>query len=226
MKRLILSAAAPAVLALSLSACAVRPPAMTAIPLIEVEPDWKQMLSAPDRGWLEAMPSAWAAARAAVPARMARFAAREGVLLDPQAARFHPLPTPGSYRCRLVRLSGGKGPGQGMIRSFPENFCYIGGTEADELSFTKQTGTELPGGWLHADSPRRMVLTGAMQARPGDNSLAYGTQSARNVVGVLERIGPLRWRLVLPLRDGQAGLDVYDLTPVGQDQQVVEPALK
>jgi len=42
-------------------------------------------------------------------------------------------------------------------------------------------------------------------------------------VGVIERIGPFRWRLVLPWRGERPGLDIYELTPVPLEQQAAEP---
>ncbi|HEX7855408.1 MAG TPA: DUF4893 domain-containing protein [Sphingobium sp.] len=216
MQRLILITAA-----LALSACATTPKGKTAMPLVE-EPGWRAVVSREDEQRLDHLPATWSSALASVPSRYRRTVTREGDLLSPDAARDHPSPPPGSYRCRLVKL----GPGSGRepsVRSFPDYFCYIRGEKDNELSFSKQTGTELPGGWLHKDGDRRLVLTGARQRTPGDNSLAYGKEPARDVVGVIERIGPFRWRLVMPWRDAGTGLDVYELTPVPADQQAAEP---
>ena len=39
------------------------------------------------------------------------------------------------------------------------------------------------------------------------------------MVGVLERIGAFRWRLVIPWPQNDAKLDVFELTPVDFNQQ-------
>ncbi|MFT3965887.1 MAG: DUF4893 domain-containing protein [Sphingobium sp.] len=207
---------------LALSACAATPAPKGAIPLVEDEPEWRAVLSAADAKRLDELPALWTEALGAVPPRYRKLVTKEGALLAPDAARDHPAPSPGSYRCRLVKL----GPATKKelpVRAFPENFCYIRAEKNNELSFSKQTGSELPGGWLHRDGDRRMVLTGARQRTPGDNSLAYGADPQRDVAGVVERIGPFRWRLVLPWKAAGTGLDVYELTPVPADQQVNEP---
>ena len=121
----------------------------------------------------------------------------------------------------MVRLGAAAGP-RG-IRVMPPFFCYIRGESDNLLSFAKQTGTELPGGWLYPDDEKRYVFLGARQRRPGDTSLAYGAERVRDVVGVAERIGSFRWRLEIrgPSRDG---LDVYELTPVpGRESAACSP---
>lgn len=208
--------------AAALSGCAGTPVTRPALPLVEAEPGWRGVVSIEDAQRLEHVPATWESALAAVPARYRPLVVHEGELLDPTSARDHPAPPPGSYRCRLVRLSDGT-KGQPAVRAFPTNFCYIRGEGANALSFAKQTGTELPGGWLHADGDRRLVLVGARQRVAGDTTLAYGQDTARDVVGLFERIGPFRWRLVLPWRDAGTGLDIYELIPVPPDQQAAEP---
>ena len=84
-----------------------------------------------------------------------------------------PALSPGSYHCRLVRLAGRAG-----YASFAPDFCYVDGNGAG-LSFTKQTGTTLPGGWLHPDSDRRQVFLGTMRNTPAQVAPPYGTNPAR-----------------------------------------------
>ena len=45
---------------------------------------------------------------------------------------------------------------------------------------------------------------------------AYGEDKSRDMAGVLERIGPMRWRLAIPYPRSGARLDVYELTPVAE----------
>lgn len=221
MQRMFLAMAA----AVALSACASTAPVSPGLVTVseEPEPAWMALISAEDRARLDRLPEIWDDALDAVPVRQRGAVLKEADLLVPRAARDHAAPPPGSYRCRLVRLGQPASRREPAVRSFADFFCYVRAEQGGGLSFTKQTGTELPGGWLHPDGDRRMVLVGAMQRMAGDNSLAYGAEPDRDLVGVIERVGPFRWRLVLPWRGERAGVDVYELTPVPPDQQVEEP---
>ena len=183
---------------------------------------WQAIVTGQDDRRVSDLSATWASALAASK-RFSKQIAREGELLMPDAARNHPAPPPGSYRCRLIKIGTAQGR-EPAFQTFPEYFCHIRGDRADALFFTKQTGTELPGGWLHDDGERRLILTGAKQHGINDAPLVYGTEPDRDLVGVVERIGPFRWRLVLPWRGERQGLDVYELTPVPVEQQAAEPA--
>ena len=107
---------------------------------------------------------------------------------------------------------------RGRARGFPSQFCFVGGEADGRLSFNKQTGSDLPNGWLYADDSDRYIFLGAQQHKPGENSLAYGTDRARDIAGVVERVGPFKWRLVVPKTNAKS-LWVYELTPVPTAQQ-------
>jgi hypothetical protein len=206
-----------------LTACAPRSAVqLVSAQVVPAPPGWEALISAQDRDRLARLPATWATALAAISLRQRALVAKESDLLVAGAARSHPGLPPGSYRCRLVKL-GADTPRGPAIRSFPDNYCYIRAEAGDALSFTKQTGSELPGGWLHADSDRRMILVGARQRAVGDNSLVYGAAPDRDLVGTVERVGPFRWRLVLPWRADVPGLDIYELTPIPLERQAVEP---
>ena len=106
----------------------------------------------------------------------------------------------------------------GRARAFPEQFCFVGGEADGRLSFNKQTGSDLPNGWLYPDEKDRYIFLGAQQRKPGDNSIPYGAERSRDLAGVIERVGPFRWRLVMP-RTTPRALWVYELTPVPAAQQ-------
>lgn len=198
-----------------LAGCATQPrggsagkaPAVAAEP-VPAAPHWTTIATPGDRARLAALGDSWTRARSAVPRRLAGRIAAEGALLDPAAALDLPALSPGSYRCRLVRLGGRAG-----YASFAPDFCYVDGNGAG-LSFTKQTGTTLPGGWLHPDGDRRQVFLGTMRTTPAQIAPPYGTNPARDVAGVVERVGPLRWRLVMTRAGQGAILDLYELVPV------------
>jgi hypothetical protein len=188
---------------------------MAAEPLAPSEQAWRDTIAPADQAMLERLPSIWADVLAAARKRSAAEIDAEGPLLDADAALEHPELPPGSYWCRVVRI--GKIAGHDRIRSFPPRFCYVR-DEDKGLSFTKQTGSDLPAGYLYADGDDRYIFLGARQEAPGDVSLGYGVDPDRDVAGVVERVGAFRWRLVAP-RDGGKGIDVYELTPVPADEQ-------
>lgn len=208
--------------ALSLAACASTKPAIQFASVEQVvEPGWRSTMSAEDVARLEALPRTWEAVRGQAELRSKRLWAAHADLVAADAALDHPALPPGSYNCRLISL-GQKTARGAAVRAFNPFFCYVRGEGEAGLSFTKQTGTDLPGGWLHADGDRRYVFLGAKQRKPGDNSLGYGSDAERDLAGVVERVGPFRWRLVVPWRNGKPGLDVYELTPVPADLQAPE----
>ncbi len=196
-----------------LAGCAVTPRRPSASVQIDVPhgPEWLSLATAQDQAAIAALGSAWINARAAIKGRAARRMAGEGALLDPDAALDLPALSPGPYRCRLVRLGGRRG-----FAIYPPDFCYVDGDRGG-VSLTKQTGRNLPSGWLHADTQRRLVFLGTSR-QPGEPAAPpYGKTPERDVVGVVERVGPLRWRLVLTKAGQGALLDVYELAPAAPD---------
>lgn len=172
--------------------------------------DWRRTASTEDAQRIARLPEAWTAALAA--ARAAGFARRisaEGALLDPAAALPRPAPTPGVYMCRLVRIGGGgRAPAFSTVRP---TFCFVG-VSGDQLSLTKPEGSERPAGYLWDDgAAKRMTFLGSLA--PGRGApVAYGEDRLRDVAGIFERIGPFRFRLVIPARDA-ARLDIFELLP-------------
>ena len=199
---------------LALAGCAsapVVPPVVATAPAVTIgsEPaGWDVTASASDRQRIAALPATWARARAAVPRRQAAKLKAEGALVDPAAALEAPTLPPGPYHCRLVRFGGRAG-----FASYAPDFCYVE-VEKDSLAFTKQTGTNLPVGWLFPDTHTRQIFLGSFK-RPGEAAApAYGDRPAQDVAGVVERVAPFRWRLVLTQAGNGAMLDIYELVPV------------
>lgn len=181
----------------------VAPPA--AVVKVEQSKEWEEIVTLSDKALVAALPEQWARAHAAVPRRLGARLRREGPLADPAAALEAPTPPPGPYHCRLIRFGGRAG-----MATFPPDFCYVE-TSDGRLSFTKQTGSNLPNGWLYEDGPTRLVFLGTMG--PG----RYADTPDRDVAGVVERVSPFRWRLVLTRAGRGALLDVYELVPVTPD---------
>jgi len=143
---------------------------------------------------------------------------REGKLLLPRASLPRPAPTPGSYNCRLIKL--GKATAKGKTyESFKPFFCYVE-VEDDLLTIVKQTGSQRPSGRLwEDDDPNRLIFLGSLALGGNDAPLAYGDDPKRDMAGVLERIGPFKWRLVIPWPQSISKLDVFELTPVAQQPE-------
>ncbi len=184
-----------ALLALTLAGCQLTPPLPPgAAPLLPVGENWRAIVSPADADRLTRLDAAWEAARAG---------ASPPLLRD---AGLWPAPPPGSYRCRVWRLAEGR-----AARRFPAQFCHVG-IEGALLSFAKQTGDERWAGYFYVEGERRMIFLGAAAA--GGAVPGYGADAGRDVVGVVERVAPLRYRIVMPWPRAGGALDILELVPV------------
>ena len=208
-----------------LSGCAVNKPKLPpgVRPSVEVGPPlksetWKAVATAEDKDRLAHLGVAWAEALEEAKKTNAADIRREGRLLMPDAALPRPDPTPGSYNCRLIKI-GKASPKGKAFESFKPFFCYVE-VEGDLLTIVKQTGSQRPAGRLwEDDEPTRLVFLGSLALGDETTPLAYGDDPKRNMAGVLERIGPFKWRLVIPWPQSTSKLDVFELTPVDFSQQ-------
>jgi hypothetical protein len=185
------------------------PPAVAAVPVGE---NWRAVIRSDDLDRINRLDAAWQAGLAEARAR--RFGAQiaaEGALLAPAAELPRASPPPGSYQCRLIRL--GAGADRRAFTAYPSYFCHIG-VEGELLSFTKQTGSERPGGYIWNDSDTRLIFLGAMASGEDEAPPAYGDSPGSDLAGVAERIGPFRYRIVFPWPQGGAKIDVLELVPV------------
>ncbi len=197
----------------ALAACtpASRPGPRAVVEVPPADQPWRAIAEAEDGAIIDGFAGVWTRATQG-PLRVRNAIAAEGPLLDAGAGLDHPALPPGSYNCRAVRIE------RGRLTEFPPQFCFVRGESGGRLSFNKQTGSDLPNGWLVPDRGTRYIFLGAQQRRPGDNGMAYGTDRRSDRIGVAERIGPFRWRLAMP-RDGGSSLWVYELTPVPVERQ-------
>ena len=69
------------------------------------------------------------------------------------------------------------------------------------------------------DDPNRLVFLGSLALGDEQQPLAYGDDPKRDMAGVLQRIAPFRWRLVIPWPQSTSKLDVFELTPVADQPQ-------
>ena len=218
-----LTGAALAALGL-LSACATGPKLPPGVHAsVEVGPPlkseaWKAVATDADEDRLARLGLAWQEALAEAKKSDAAEVRKEAKLLLPRSALPRPDPTPGSYNCRLIKL--GKAGAKGKAyESFKPFFCYVE-IEGDLLTIVKQTGSQRPAGRLwEDDDPNRLVFLGSLALGDEDQPLAYGDNPKRDMAGVLERIAPFKWRLVIPWPQSTSKLDVFELTPVDFKQQ-------
>jgi hypothetical protein len=189
----------------------VRPTVEVGAPLVSEA--WKGVATAEDEDRIARLGLAWQDALSDAQRTNAGDIRREGKLLLPRAALPRPEPTPGSYNCRLIKL-GRAVPGGKSYETFKPFFCYVE-VEDDLLTIVKQTGSQRPAGRLWKDDDAtRLIFLGSLALGNVDQPLAYGDDPKRNMAGVIERIGPFRWRLVIPWPQSTSKLDVFELTPV------------
>jgi hypothetical protein len=196
---------------LAVQACA-RTREVVARPTAERPSDnWHILATEDDRSRLRRWRQAWTEALAgARPAHAAEIAG-EGALLDPDAALPGArLPT-GDYRCRTIKL-GTRQAGAAPYRVYPAVRCRVGAQSA-RLRLTALDGPQRPIGILFPDTGRRLIFLGTLQL--GDEALAlrYSRDTERDMIGIVERVGENRWRLVFPYPHFESLLDVIELVP-------------
>jgi len=137
--------------------------------------------------------------------------AAEGVLLDPDAAiGGGPIPG-GDYRCRVIKV-GAKQPGLLDYVVYPAFACRIsagGGVHR----FAKLSGSQRPVGVIFPGDTMRQVFLGTLVLGDETRAMQYGRDPDRDLAGFVERIGPARWRMVLPRPAFESTLDVIELIP-------------
>ena len=179
---------------------------------------WKAVATPADEDRLARLGLAWQEALDEAQRTNAADVRREGKLLLPRSSLPRPDPTPGSYNCRLIKL--GKATTKSRaFETFKPFYCYVE-VEDDLLTIVKQTGSQRPAGRLwEDDDSTRLVFLGSLALGDETVPLAYGDDPKRDMAGVLERIGPFKWRLVIPWPQSTSKLDVFELTPVDFTQQ-------
>jgi hypothetical protein len=206
----ILAAAAVALL----GGCAAKEAAKTpaAVPVVAEAPlpAWVGIATPADSARLARIEEAWSAGIAQMRPRFRRVLDEEGELLDPDGALPRPAPPPGSYHCRVLRIGA---PGRGRaFTAFKPFFCNVADA-GENLAFTKQTGSDRPGGYLYPDERGdRLIFLGGAAIGDGPPP-AYGDDPVRDLIGTVERVGPFRWRLVMPFPRSGAKLEVMELVP-------------
>ncbi|HEX8263106.1 MAG TPA: DUF4893 domain-containing protein [Allosphingosinicella sp.] len=180
-----------------------------AVPAAE---SWRSVATEFDRERARKWRTAWVRALASARASgHAEAIAREGSLLEPDAALKGAAPPPGDYRCRVLKIGAQR---QGLLDyvAYPQFDCRIA-AGAGAMDFVKLTGSQRPVGRLFADGDRRLVFLGTLQLGDERGTLRYGHDRQRDMIGLLERVGERRWRLAFPYPAFESLLDVVELLP-------------
>jgi hypothetical protein len=74
-------------------------------------------------------------------------------------------------------------------------------------------GSQRPVGVLFPDHDRRLIFLGTLQLGDEAAAIRYGRDTERDLVGLVERIGPRRWRIGFPAPHFESLLDVIELVP-------------
>lgn len=178
----------------------------------EREMDWRRLATGADRTRLRDWRDAWMAAGAKARGSGGGEAmTAHGRLLDPDAALTDPLPPVGEYRCRVVKL-GARAAGMTPVTVLGPVACSVErlGTY---LHFVVRTGAQRPAGEMFADGRLRGVFLGTLVLGDERRPMIYGRDHARDMAGLIERVGERRWRIVLPYPRFESTLDVIELVP-------------
>jgi hypothetical protein len=179
--------------------------------VVRPQSDWRAIATQADRArlrdWRGAFTEALAVARAS--GHSAEIA-REGALFEPDAALGGPIPN-GDYRCRVFKL-GGKSEGMLDYVAYPWFVCRVQ-QDGTLQGFAKLTGSQRPVGLVFPGDPMRQVFLGTLILGDEARAMQYGVDRERDVAGFVERIGPQRWRLIMPRPTFESQLDVMELVP-------------
>jgi hypothetical protein len=198
----------------ALSACGKKSAEVETPPPPIAKPDWRSTITSADSDRLQDWRSAFMKAlEKATAAGHGPSIAREGALLDPDARLASVAPKPGKHSCRVIKL-GGKGALMGDYVVYPSAPCTIS-DEGEVLGFSKLSGNQRPVGLLFPMDDSRMIFLGTLIIGDEMRALDYGRDSNRDMVGAFERIGPQRWRLILPKPKFESMMDVIEVVPAG-----------
>ncbi|MCA1653156.1 MAG: DUF4893 domain-containing protein [Sphingomicrobium sp.] len=174
--------------------------------------DWREVATAQDgdrlRQWRSAFVEGLHAAR--VSGAGTKIDA-EGALLAPDAALPGAALPDGDYACRTIKL-GAKNPGAPDFLAYPAFRCRVGAGRGRQ-SLAKTTGSQRPVGRIFPGDAMRSVFLGTLMLGDEGRAMQYGGDPDRDMAGFVERIGPARWRLIVPRPAFESMIDVIELVP-------------
>ena len=172
-------------------------------------PDWREAATGPDHAKLRGVRDAFVEGVDA--ARGAGFGARidaAGRLFDPDYAEDGVTLPPGGYACTTTLLAGTP-----AFRAGAPARCTVT-NEPDRLQRLVQLdGAQRPAGTVYPDIRSRTVFLGTLRLADEATPLHYGRDPDRDRIGAIQRIGPARWRVVMPHPAWGGTVAVMDLVP-------------
>lgn len=155
-----------------------------------------------DAAWDRALRRAWEEGHGADITKL-------GALMKPHPDLApNPHPGPGDYRCRTYKVGGTLG-----FIAYANFRCRVELSPGGDLTLTKLTGSQRPHGSFYPYEDDRLVyLGGQAWGSQEEGASDYGDIPERDQIGVLERLGDNRWRLVLPWPRVESDLDIIELT--------------
>lgn len=176
--------------------------------------DWRLIATQADRERLAKWRTAWMTGLdKAVAAGNGPQIAAQGALLKPDIALADPLLPAGDYACRVIKL-GAQSSGQLDYVAYPPFTCRVTAEEG-RLHFAKVDGSQRPVGDIYPDDGPRMIFLGSMMLSDEARPLRYGRDTERDMAGIVERVGPHRWRIAFPYPQWESTIDVLELVPKG-----------
>jgi hypothetical protein len=172
---------------------------------------WKDEVTADDHERLRNWRATFVAAVNAGRATHAGEVNREGVLLQPDAAIPGAAIPDGMFRCRVIKL-GAKQPGNLDYVTYAPFTCRVK-AERGLKRLNKLSGSQRYVGLIFPNDTMREIFLGTLVLGDEKRALQYGQDQTRDIAGYVERIGPNRWRLVMPKPHFESQLDVMELVP-------------
>ena len=173
---------------------------------------WREVATDDDESRLRDWRKSFVDALASANKTNAADVANEGRLLDPDAAlAIKPLPN-GLYRCRVIKLGAKEASNLNYV-AYPFFTCRVR-PEHSVQRLTKLSRSQRYVGLLFPGDAIHQVFLGTLVLGDERRSLQYGQDDMRDVAGYLERIGPERWRLVMPAPHFESQTDVMELVPL------------
>ena len=171
--------------------------------------DWREVATEADRKRLREWRTAFIDALKAANVSHAAEVSKEGVLLKPDAALAGEKIHAGTYRCRVIKL-GAKSPGMLDYVAYPAFDCRLR-PEGEVLGFVKIGGSQRQVGIIFPGDELRQVFLGTLVLGDERRAMQYGRDAERDIAGFVERIGPNRWRMIMPEPAFESRMDVMEL---------------
>lgn len=206
----------PLLLAFALAGCAAMQPPTEIVRTPSA--DWHPIVTNADRNrlrnWREAFVTALGDARSS--GHSAEID-HEGALLDPDAALSDPSIPAGLYRCRVTKL-GAKSKGLLDYVAYPYFTCRID-QDGRLRQFAKLGGSQRQVGTIFPNNQISEVFLGTLMLGDEERAMRYGADAERDIAGFVQRVGPDRWRLLMPYPAFESKIDIMELVPASQGGQ-------